>query len=222
MSLTPKQLEILDFVVAFIDEHRYAPTLRETGEEFDISRVTVLQHLNELEEKGYIERESNVSRGIKVLKTPTHSGSGGGEERNEVPASGENTSGAGSGEAFPMLGYIAAGKPIEAIEHPEELSLSQLVGKDSDCYLLRVKGNSMVGDNIQEGDFVLVKKEKEPREGQMVVALLEHGEATLKRYYRENGEIILEPSNPEHEPIRTEEGNVEIQGIVLGLVRNYG
>ena len=196
--LTRRQREILTFYEGYRRQHGISPTLEEIAQSLGVNKVTVFGHVAELERKGVLVRSKRgISRGL----APVDAG----------PASGGRVN---------ILGRIAAGVPIETVETPEELDLQSLVPQDREVYALRVKGNSMIEDSIRDGDLVLVENRKEAHNGEIVVAVLPEGEATLKRFYREkDGSFRLQPANAEMQPIRTRE--VEIRGVVLAVLRQY-
>ena len=200
ITLTKRQKEILDFVESYTGENGYAPTLREICSRFDLSSVaTAHKHLAQLIEKGYLARTPNTSRALETVSQEDIS--------RAVEA--------------PLLGFIAAGSPIEAVENQESISLPEdMLGKES-TYVLRVKGNSMIEEQIRDGDYVIVEKRAHAENGETVVALIGGDEATLKKYYREGARIRLQPANPDMEPIYTNEENLTIQGIVIGILRKY-
>ena len=202
MFFTKKQLDILRFLRDFRNEHAVSPTLEEVAESFSVSKVTIFEHLRKLEEKGAIRRRKAYARGIEILHDPDLP-----EERG-LPA---------ESLEFPVLGRIRAGSPLEAIEDRETISLSELIPHGHNHYLLRVVGDSMIEDHIQDGDFVIVEKRAVANNGEMVVGVLEDNEATLKRFYREKGRFRLQPSNPNYPPIYTE--TLEIRGVVVGVIR---
>jgi repressor LexA len=194
-KLTSRQREIFDFIRSKIFERGYGPTVRETADRFGIrSPNGVMCHLRALEKKNIIRREPNMSRAIQLV--------------DDGP----------SDTGMPLAGVIAAGKPIEAIEQEERIDFRDMFGKP-DLFALQVKGQSMIEDQIADGDIVVVKKQETARDGQIVVALLSDGEATLKRFFRESNRVRLEPANREMKPIYSK--NVRIMGVVVGVVRQY-
>lgn len=194
-KLTSRQREIFDFIRSKIFERGYGPTVRETADQFGIrSPNGVMCHLRALEKKNIIRREPNMSRAIQLV--------------DDGP----------SDTGMPLAGVIAAGKPIEAIEQEERIDFRDMFGKP-DLFALQVKGQSMIEDQIADGDIVVVKKQETARDGQIVVALLSDGEATLKRFFRESNRVRLEPANREMKPIYSK--NVRIMGVVVGVVRQY-
>jgi len=198
MSLTKRQHEILKYLRQHINAFEYAPSLEEIAHHFHLSSVaTVHKHLSNLEKKGLIRREWNRSRSVEVIE--------------DEPA----------GYEVPLLGLVAAGRPIEAIEDADTISIPpDMIGRDR-TYILQVSGDSMVDEGIRDGDYVIVEERKEARNGETVVALLEGEEVTLKKYYREGKEVRLEPANPGMEAIHVNEEKVTVQGVVIGLLRKY-
>lgn len=198
MTVTKRQKQIMDFIIPFIEKQGYAPSIGEIQEHFKInSPATVHQHLKNLEEKGVIRRIPNRHRSI------------------EVTADGH---GAKGGVRLPILGAIAAGDPIESFPMVETVSLPEEMVGD---YLLRVRGDSMIDDHILDGDMVVIQKAQTANRGQTVVALIDSREATLKKYYPENGKIRLQPANPEMKPMVFDPERVQIQGIVKGILRRF-
>lgn len=199
--LTKRQREILDFLNEFIQQHGYAPSLEEIGRRFNLSSLaTVHKHLTNLQEKGFIRRAWNRSRSVELL--PSRSG--------------------GRTVELPMLGYVAAGQPIEAVAGNETISVPEsLVAGRRDTYVLRVRGESMIDEQIRDGDWVIVEDRKSADNGEMVIALLGGQDVTLKKFYRENGRIRLQPANPSMQPIYVDPDAVQIQGVVVGVMRKY-
>ena len=197
MHLTKRQREIYRYLKDHIRSQGYAPSITEIGKEFDLSSpATVHKHLSHLEEKGLIRKQQNLSRAIEVL-----------------PESGNALS-------YPLIGEIAAGKPLEALDQNEVVELLP-DGGDKDVFVLRVKGNSMIEDHIQSGDYVIVEKRNVAENGETVVALIDNDRATLKRFYRENGRVRLQPAHPDMKPIFVREGDFTIQGVVISVLRKF-
>ncbi|SIO59102.1 SOS-response transcriptional repressor, LexA [Singulisphaera sp. GP187] len=195
--LTSRQREIYNFIRSKIQGRGYGPTVREIGIQFQIKSPNgVMCHLKALQKKGLIHREPNMSRAIQLLDDPT-----------SAPVSG-----------LKLLGRIAAGQPIEAIEQDEELGFAEWEGAD-DKFALRVSGNSMIEEHIADGDFVVIKRADQARDGQIVAVRDDEGEATLKKFFRERNRVRLEPANKTMKPIFRD--NVEILGILVGVVRKY-
>jgi repressor LexA len=193
--LTERQRAMYDFVRAKIFERGYGPTVREIGNHFGIrSPNGVMCHLRALEKKGVIQRERNMSRAIQLVDySPGEVG-------------------------LPLAGTIAAGTPLEAVEQQERIDFGEMF-HSNETFALRVRGQSMIEDQIADGDYVVVRKQKTARDGQIVVALLNGNEATLKRFYREPNRVRLEPANHTMRPIYTK--SVDILGVVVGVVRQY-
>lgn len=197
-ALTRRQRQIVDFLRAYHAEHGISPTLEEIAGHFGVNKVTVFGHVSELERKGVLRRAARgASRALQLVESDEPVGS----------------------LRLPVLGSIAAGLPIEAIEDAESLDLADLVPEGRDVYALRVKGDSMIEDAIADGDIVLVERREHARNGETVVALLPDGQATLKRFYREPKGIRLQPANSTMEPILV--SDVQIRGVVIGVVRRY-
>ena len=202
MPLTKRQKEILDHIEVFIDEHGYAPSFEEIAEAFGYSSLaTVHEHLSNLERKGYIRKAYNESRSIEL--TPPNGGPGVVE--------------------LPLLGAVAAGLPIEAIQQQEVLAVPpDMVRENRDNYVLRVEGDSMIDEHIKDGDYIVVSAQDTADDGQMVVALVGGDSATVKKLYREpGGKVRLQPANPSVSPIVEDAHNVAVQGVVIGVIRKY-
>ena len=202
MPLTKRQKEILDYIQAFIDERGYAPSFEEIAESFGYSSLaTVHEHLSNLERKGYIRKSYNESRSIELV----------GQESGTPVVE------------LPLLGAVAAGLPIEAIQDSETLAVPpDMVSHRRDNYVLRVEGNSMIEEQIRDGDYIVVQAQENAEDGQMVVALVAGESATVKKLYRERGgQIRLQPANPTMEPIFVDARDLRIQGVVVGVIRKY-
>jgi repressor LexA len=199
--LTKRQREILDYLNEFIQQHGYAPSLEEVGRRFSLSSLaTVHKHLTNLQEKGFIRRAWNRSRSVELL--PSRS--------------------AGRAVELPLLGYVAAGQPIEAVATSESIAVPEsLISGKRDTYVLRVRGDSMIDEQIRDGDFVIVEDRKSADNGEMVIALVGGLDVTLKKFYRENGRVRLQPANPAMQPIFIEADRVQVQGVVVGVMRKY-
>ena len=218
--LTRRQRQILDFIASYQAEQGLSPTLEEIAAEYGVNKVTIFGHVSELERKGYLERsQKGISRGLRVV--PEHAGStamGTGRTSTERVQETRSTSAARTA-SLPILGRIAAGAPIETIEAPEEFDLADLLPAGRDVYALRVQGDSMIEDGINDGDVVLVERRETARNGEMVVAVLPEEEATLKRFYKEKDRIRLQPANALLDPIYVRD--LTIRGVVIGVVRRY-
>lgn len=195
-TLTPKQKEILNYIERYLDRHDYAPSYREIAESFSLSSVaTVAGYIEALKEKGYLTNTENLARSIQL--TPAWD-----DQSFEIP----------------MLGLIAAGAPIEAIRTPETIDIPRdMIRKD--VFALKVRGDSMIEDGIFDGDYVIIERITNPKNGDIVVSLLDNENVTLKRFYKEKGRIRLQPANKKYKPIYTK--SVSIQGRVLGVIRKF-
>ncbi len=202
MPLTKRQKEILDHIESFIGKNGYAPSFEEIADAFGYSSLaTVHEHLSNLERKGYIRKAYNESRSIELI------GAAFGSKVVELP----------------LLGAVAAGLPIEAIEQQETLSVPpDMVQSGRENFVLRVEGESMIDEQIRDGDYIVVSSQETAEDGQMVVALVGGDSATVKKLYREpDGRIRLQPANPSMAPIIEDASNVQIQGVVVGVIRKY-
>jgi repressor LexA len=209
MALTRRQKEVYDFLAGFVEKHGYSPSFEEIGEGLGLSSLaTVHKHVSNLEEKGLLKRDYNRSRSIDVLKPRGRMR----QMLSETTVPSEMT--------LPLLGRIAAGRPVEALENPESISLTDFT-RSKDVYVLQVSGESMQDEHIVNGDYVLVEKTNISRDGEIVVALVNGSDATLKRIYFEGDKIRLQPSNAAMQPIIVPAASVQIQGRVIGVLRKY-
>jgi repressor LexA len=200
MAITRRQKEVIDFLSGFTQKNGYSPSYEEIASGLGLSSLaTVHKHITNLQNKGMLQRARNRSRSIDVL-----------------PARPARK----AFERLPLMGRIAAGKPVEAIETAESISLGDIIGS-REVFALEVRGDSMRDEHIISGDYVLVERTRTAREGDIVVALIDGTDATLKRFYREGDMIRLQPSNAEMDPIYAAAANVDIQGKVLGVLRKY-
>jgi len=202
MSLTKRQREILTYLANYSEEHGYAPSFEEIATQFNYnSLATVHEHLTNLERKNYIKRAYNESRGIELVPSDV------------LPRA----------MSLPLLGTVAAGLPIEAIQLPESIGGPEARGRRSgNHYVLRVRGNSMIDEQIRDGDFVIVNEKSTADNGEMVIALIDGTSATVKKFYRErDGRIRLQPANETMNPIYVHENDISIQGIVVGVLRRF-
>jgi repressor LexA len=212
MALTRRQKQVYDFLARFVDENGYSPSFEEIGEGLGLSSLaTVHKHISNLEQKGLLKRDYNRSRSIDLLKP---------RGRMRQMLSGLGPAVPNSGLTLPLMGRIAAGRPVEALENPESISLADFT-RSKDVYVLQVTGESMQDEHIVNGDYVLVEKTKVARDGEIVVALVNGSDATLKRIYTEGDKIRLQPSNAAMQPIVLPAADVEIQGRVIGVLRKY-
>ncbi len=204
-ALTRRQREVLDFVAHFVGAKGYSPSLEEIAAAFDLSSVaTVHKHVKHLVDKGYLHKAWNRSRSVEP-----------------IPSSGRQDS-----VELPILGSVAAGRPIEAIEPEagmaETLAVpAAMTARGRDHYVLRVRGDSMIEDQICDGDFVVIESRREARNGETVVALVDGQEATLKRFYRTGSQVKLVPANQTMAPMEFHASQIEIRGIVRGLIREF-
>lgn len=204
-ALTKKQRHTLDYITSFIEQHGYSPSYREIANGLKLNSVaTVAQHIDSLVGKGLLQKGNNSARSLMPIE--------------EVEAAINS-----KGIELPVLGLIAAGKPIESYSgHAETLEVPPFMVGRKHSYVLQVKGQSMIDDGINEGDFVVIQEKEVPSNGDVVVALVNNNEATLKRYYKEARRIRLQPANSSMDPIYIEPGTpLKIQGVVIGLIRKY-
>jgi len=222
LPLTRRQRQILDFFQEYIASEGISPTLEETAQNFGLSKVTIFGHVAELERKGVLKRAApGISRGL-VLSTKY--GGSAEDNRGDSTRGGSSSEGSGFG-SLNILGTIAAGAPIAALETPEILAFEELAPPGRDVYVLRVQGDSMIEDSIRDGDLVVVERRSNPRNSETVVAILAgegEEEATLKRYYQEpDGRIRLQPANSTLKPRFVNAGEIEVRGVVIGVIRRY-
>jgi repressor LexA len=200
-SLTKRQRKVLDYIRFFLAEHGHAPSYEEIALGLGLSSPsTIHAHVENLRHKGYLTKRWNANRSIDLpeflgMHAPT--------------------------EELPLVGRIAAGLPIEAIEDLGTIAVPAQITGGHGTYVLRVNGDSMSEDHVLDGDYVIVEKRETASDGEMVVALIRNSEATLKRFRREGKLIRLEPANPSYEPMMFDESEVTIQGVVVGLLRKY-
>jgi repressor LexA len=201
MAVTARQRQVYEFICRYVEAQRQPPTIAEIGRHFHMtSSASVHSILSALEREGLIKRIPNVSRGIEVVQQES----------------------AGSDYEIPLLGLVAAGQPIEAIlSHETVQAPKNMVGRGR-MFALRVRGDSMIEENIQDNDIIIVSSQDTAENGQMVVALIDGNYATVKKFYREPDFIRLEPANPQFKPIFIKTpGRLQLQGVVRGLIRNY-
>ncbi len=211
MAITRRQKEMYDFISSFVDRNGYSPSFEEIAEGLGLSSLaTVHKHITNLEEKGLLKRDYNRSRSIDLLKPR-----GAMKQSLAVAAAA-----ASNGMSLPLLGRIAAGRPLEAMENPESISLVDFT-RSKEVYVLQVTGESMQDEHIVDGDYVLVEKTNAARDGEIVVALVNGSDATLKRIYSEGETVRLQPSNATMQPIMVPAASVQVQGRVIGVLRKY-
>ena len=194
---TPRQVEILTLIRNARKSLGYSPTLQEIADELGISKITVFEHVEVLIAKGMLTRRSNRARSLELTSLV--------QLPDDRPT------------LIPMLGRIAAGHPIEAIEAPDSVDLEEVFASRHPVGILTVAGDSMIDDQIRDGDWVVYEQRSNPRNGDTVVALLDREDATLKRFYKEKNSIRLQPANDRYEPIYVRD--VDIQGVVIGVIR---
>ena len=200
MYLTKRQRDVYNYIHRFIKQNGYSPSLEEISIGIGVSSLaTVHKHLKSLEEKGIISRKWNHSRSIEIKTTFDYP--------NTVEV--------------PLLGVVAAGEPIEAIEDRRTISVPQEFLRGRETFVLRVQGDSMIEEHIRDGDYIVVERRNVAENGEVVVALIDGREATVKRFYRENGHIRLQPENPTMKPLILPAERVQVRGIVIGLMRKY-
>ncbi len=197
--LTPRQLEILTLIRDGRRSDGYSPTLQEIADELGISKITVFEHVEALLGKGLLSRRSNKARSLELTASARLP-----DERPTL---------------LPLVGRIAAGHPIEAIESPDNVDLEEVFTSRHPVGVLTVTGDSMIDEHIRDGDLVVYERRSNPRNGDTVVALIDGEEATLKKFYREKNHIRLQPANPKYKPIHVRD--VEVQGVVIGVIRRY-
>src|SRR5690242_16314702 len=203
MNLTPRQLDVLVAIRNYRHLHGYSPTMQELADQLGTSKVTIFEHVGALEKKRVLRRDKHKARSLEITA----------DER--LPDEERSTK-------LPLLGNIAAGSPIEAVENREEIDLEQMFHSRNGVYVLRVRGESMIDDHLCDGDYVVIERRGNARNGEQVVALIDTGEATLKRYYKEcGGKIRLQPANKSMEPRIVDAGRLKIQGVVIGVLRSY-
>src|SRR5689334_2856257 len=212
--LTAKQRELLLFIDNRLKDEGISPSFDEMREALDLkSKSGVHRLISALEERGFIRRLPNRARALEVAKMPETAPAA--RSVQAVPAAANDTL------ELPLHGRIAAGTPIEALQGTETFSVPAALLGPGEHYALEVSGDSMVDEGILDGDFALIRKVDNARDGEIVVALIDNEEATLKTYRREGRMIRLDPANARYEPPRYEEGRVQIQGRLAGLIRRY-
>ena len=206
MAITKRQRQVYDFLYDFIQRNGYSPSFEEIGKGLELtSLATVHKHVTNLEKKGLLTRDYNRSRSIDLLPP----------KGRLKQAMSVNT-----GLVLPLLGRISAGQPIEAIQNNETISLADFV-RSKEVFVLQVRGDSMQDEHIVDGDYVLVEKTKTAHNGEIVAALVDGSDSTLKRFYKEGDKIRLQPSNAAMKPIIVPAIDVQLQGRVIGVLRKY-
>ncbi len=210
MAVTKRQRQVYDFIAGFVRAHGYSPSFEEIGNGLGLSSLaTVHKHITNLEKKGLLRRDYNRSRSIDVLAPRGRMKQAMGMSAGQMPET-----------VLPLVGRIAAGRPVETLENPETISLSDIT-RAREVFVLEVRGDSMQDEHIVDGDYVLIEKTRSAGDGEIVVALVNGSETTLKRFYKEGDRIRLQPSNAAMAPIMVPAEGVEIQGRVVGVLRKY-
>jgi repressor LexA len=202
MNLTPRQLDVLVAIRDYRYLHGVSPTMQELADQLGTSKVTIFEHVGALEKKGLLKRDKHKARSLEIT--------------TDEPLPDEERS-----TKLPLVGSIAAGSPIEAVENREELDLEQLYNRPNGVFVLKVRGESMIEDHLCDGDYVVIERRDSARNGEQVVALLDSGEATLKRYYKEGRNVRLQPANSTMQPKVVPAEMVKVQGVVIGVLRSY-
>lgn len=208
IRLTPRQLELLRMIAEYQQSRCYSPTLAEMAAALNISRSTVFEHISELRGKGLLSGSPNKARSLKASSKALELLSSCSEPDFDCRS-----------EGIPLAGRVAAGLPLEAVENTESLSLDSCFGTNEDIFALEVNGESMIGENIHPGDYVICRRSGAAHDGQLVVAIVDEENATLKRFYKEKNQVRLEPANDNFQPIYSK--NCRIEAIVIGLVRKF-
>jgi len=210
-GLTPKQLQVLRHIAAFQGNQRYSPTIADLASQLCLSRSTVFEHLGELQRKSLLTTSPGKARSLKLTLQ--------GRRLLKDTQACESEPCEPAGDGIPLLGRVAAGLPVEAVENRDDLSLRSCFGTGDELFALRVSGDSMIEENIRPGDYVICRRAEQAQNGQIVVALINEGEATLKRFYKEADRARLQPANARYEPIYSD--NCRIEAIVVGLIRKF-
>jgi len=211
IQLTPRQLQLLRMVVRFQENRSYSPTLAEMASELNISRSTTFEHIAELRKKGLLSGYPNKARSLKVSSRAHKLLSCLADQSFQAEPS--------ESRGIPLAGRVAAGLPLEAVENVESLSLNSCFGTADDIFALEIKGDSMINEDIREGDYVICRRSSIADDGQLVVAIVDEENATLKRFYKENDRARLQPANDDYQPIYSD--NCRIEAVVVGLVRRF-
>ena len=196
--LTPKQTRVLDCIMQWLEEWGYPPTFQDLAQALHLTEKNARDYVLILERKGYLRRQPNVARGITLLKRPPTEGT----------------------LELPLVGQVMAGKPVEVFEERELVVVPPMLLRRGSHFVMQVRGDSMIEDGIRGGDLVIVQQHTEPSSGDTVVAVV-HGEATIKRYYRRGNMVELRPANASMASLQVEAQDVEIKGVVAGLMRKY-
>jgi len=211
IQLTPRQLQLLQIVGRFQENRCYSPTLAEMACELNISRSTVFEHLTELRKKGLLSGYQNKARSLKVSSQ--------GQELLKELSGQSSPIYTSETNCIPLAGSVAAGVPVEAVENVESLSLSSTFGSGDNIFALEVTGDSMIDEDIRQGDYVICRRSRVADDGRLVIAIVDDENATLKRFYKEKNQARLQPANDDYQPIYTD--NCRIEAVVIGLIRKF-
>jgi len=211
IQLTPRQLQLLQMIASFQQNRCYSPTLSEMASELNISRSTVFEHLTELRRKELLSGYQNKARSLKVSSQ--------GQELLSGLSGQSSPTNATEVKGIPLAGSVAAGIPVEAVENIESLSLASAFGSGDDIFALEVSGDSMIDEDIRQGDYVICRRSRVANDGQLVVAIVDDENATLKRFYKEKNRARLQPANDDYQPIYSD--NCRIEAVVIGLIRKF-
>lgn len=210
-GLTPKQLQVLRHIAAFHGSQCYSPTIAELASQLKLSRSTVFEHLGELQRKSLLTTSPGRARSLRLTpqgqRVLKHAPPETTREQEETPT------------GVPLLGRVAAGRPVEAVENRDNLSLQSCFGTGDEVFALQVRGDSMIEEDIRPGDYVICRRAERAENGALVVALVDEEQATLKRFYRERDQVRLQPANSEYQPIYSD--NCRIEAVVVGLLRKF-
>ena len=206
--ITPRQLAVLRLIAQFEGSQCYSPTIAELADELGVSRTTVFEHIAELRKKGLLTNSPGRARSSTLT-----------QKASRLLKAERSASESAAGEEVPLLGRVAAGVPIEAIEDKQQLSIKGMFGSREEIFYLEVDGDSMIEEGINSGDYVICRHARNAENGQMVVAIVDDENATLKRFYREGDCVRLEASNPAYEAIYT--NNCRVQAVVVGHIRRF-
>jgi repressor LexA len=209
MPPTPRQVQLLKTIAEFAGRDGYSPTIGELAQTAGVSRTTTFEHVEQLRKKGYIWGPAGKARSL----TPTSKARKLLNQLNRCQSQTKET----ADTEIPLAGVVAAGLPIEAVENSDKLSINSLFGSCDEVFALAVRGDSMAGENINDGDHVICRRASSVSDGQLVVAIVDNENATLKRFYKEPGRVRLQPANDEYQPIYSD--NCRVEGVVIGLIR---
>jgi len=211
-KITPRQLQILKAIKTFQTSRCYSPTIAELSNQTSTSRSTTFEHIKKLQEKGLLSTSPGKARSLTITSKAQ-------DLLKNINSSNQSETTHQPTNTIPLMGKVAAGQPIEAIENPQAISINSSFGTQSDLFALEVAGDSMINDGIFNGDQVICQKTPTAHTGQLVIAIVDNENATLKRFYKEKDQIRLQPANDNYEPIYTK--NCRIDAVVVGLIRKF-